>query len=111
MSYYPLHTEADFEAAREASFQHPVVLFKHSLTCPISAAAQSALNQLGNAGDPPVYRLVVQQARVLSRAIAETFNVRHESPQALLLVNGAVAAHTSHYRVTADWVRSQLEAA
>ncbi len=111
MSFLPLDSEADLERAVEASHARPVLLFKHSAACPISAAAQASLNRLSEQTDPDVYRLVVQHARSLSNAIAQRFGVRHESPQLLVLHGGAVHAHASHYGVTADWARAQMEVA
>ena len=111
MSFLPLESEADLQHALEASYEKPVLIFKHSIACHVSASAHAALNQLSSPADPPVYRLVVQPARSLSGIIAQRFNVRHESPQLLVVADGTVQAHTSHYGVTAGWVRTQLEAA
>jgi bacillithiol system protein YtxJ len=46
-----------------------------------------------------VYIDVVTQ-RSLSMAIAEELNVRHESPQLIMLLDGRVMAHGSHHRVS-----------
>ncbi len=40
--------------------------------------------------------------RPLARAIAERTNVRHESPQALLLEGGEVRWHASHGAITQE---------
>ena len=42
--------------------------------------------------------IVVQHARPVSNAVVERFGVRHESPQALLLRDGRVVWHASHWR-------------
>ena len=47
----------------------------------------------------------------LSRDIAAAVGVRHESPQVLILRDGHVAWHGSHWRVTQDAVRDALAAA
>jgi len=57
----------------------------------------------------PTYRLIVHASRALPHDIQEQFNVRHESPQVLVLVNGEVTSHTSHSRITADWLRDALQ--
>ena len=56
---------------------------------------------------PPVDVVIVDVLghRALSRAIAERFNIRHESPQALLMLGGVIRWHASHYRITADAMR------
>ena len=103
----PLTTDADLRSALRASEDAPVLLFKHSRTCPISSMAHANLAVLGP-DDVDVYRVVVQDARPVSNAIAATFGVRHESPQVLLVHRGAVAFHTSHYGITAARVREAV---
>jgi len=76
---------------------------KHSLTCPISAAAFDEYNQYADTNkDIDTYYLAVQEARPLSNYIAETFGVRHESPQALLFSDRSVVWNASHGGITVD---------
>lgn len=99
---------ADATALDEAvarSHDAPVVLFKHSLTCPISAAAYREMTQLS----ADVGIVVVQRARDVSREVAERTGVEHESPQALVLRNGEVVWSASHWSVTADAVNNAVE--
>ena len=79
----------------------PVVLFKHSLTCPISSAAYEEMQRLGA---PQVGLVVVQRARDVSREVERRTRVRHESPQAFVFRNGKVVWSASHWDVTADAV-------
>ncbi len=95
------------------SQQTPVMLFKHSLTCPISSAAlrqyQDFLDDRPE-GDAAVYALVeIQKARDVSDEIARRTGVRHESPQALLLRGGEVTWHASHWSIKADALASAVE--
>ncbi len=99
---------ADAQALDELvarSHEAPVVLFKHSLTCPISAAAYREMTRLGAA----VSIVVIQKARDVSREVAERTGVRHESPQALVLRNGEVVWNASHGSVTADAVTDAVQ--
>ncbi|OZM56074.1 thioredoxin family protein [Lottiidibacillus patelloidae] len=76
-------------------------IFKHSTTCPISGSAFEEWNNFND--DFPhakYYSLFVQEARELSNYIAESYNVKHESPQVLLVKNGEVVWHTSHWKIT-----------
>ena len=57
-----------------------------------------------------LYYLNVQEARPLSNAIAEQFQVKHESPQALLFVDGELKWHASHWTLTYDELKKQWEA-
>lgn len=89
------------------SQSEPVVLFKHSTTCPISMNAHREMERFA---DADVNLVVVQRARELSNEIARRTGVRHESPQALVVRNGDVVWNASHYDITADAVRAALEA-
>jgi bacillithiol system protein YtxJ len=44
----------------------------------------------------------VIEDRPVSNAIAERLQVKHESPQALLIKNGKAVWHASHWNVTED---------
>lgn len=92
--------------ALRASYDSPVLLFKHSATCPISSMAHREIDRLTEASDPPVYRIVVQRARQVSSACAEQTGIRHESPQALVVRDGEVVWHASHHRVRAAAIRA-----
>ncbi|MCA1009962.1 bacillithiol system redox-active protein YtxJ [Halobacillus halophilus] len=77
-------------------------LLKHSLTCPISAAAESEYEQFSQHSEIPCYELFVQDARDLSNQVASDFDVRHQSPQAILFKDKQVAWHDSHGNVTKE---------
>ena len=89
----------------------PLLLFKHSPTCGISAQAFDELEMLQQ--DDSLLDVVVVDVfsgRDLSRAVAAKFGIRHESPQALLMTGGTVRWHASHHRVTADAIRRAVDA-
>ncbi len=94
-----------------ASAERDVWIFKHSLTCGISSAAWRPFQQFAGdapSDDGPRFAVIeIQNARDLSRAVAERLEVRHESPQALLIRDGRVVWHASHW----DIDRRALEAA
>lgn len=76
-------------------------LVKHSLTCPISANAFDEYKQYVEENkEIDTYYLAVQEARALSNYIAEKYQVKHESPQALLFKNNHIAWHASHGKIT-----------
>ncbi len=80
----------------------PILIFKHSNTCPVSARAQYEIQQLEQKIDIPFYYVVVQENRDVSDAIAEQTGITHESPQTLILKHGKVQADWSHDDITAD---------
>jgi bacillithiol system protein YtxJ len=106
--FQPLTSSSDWEDALAASESAPVVVFKHSSACPTSARANGEMEGLAGEMDTPIYRVVVQDARSVSDAIADDLDVRHETPQVIVLSDGASTYDASHYRVKADDVRSAL---
>jgi bacillithiol system protein YtxJ len=106
--------ETDFNTVRDASAleglfersnEAPVLLFKHSNACPISAQAYRQMKQV----KADVSLIVVQQAGDLSRAVEERTGLRHETPQALILRGGRVVWNASHFDITAPAVEQALK--
>jgi bacillithiol system protein YtxJ len=89
----------------------PVLIFKHSSACSVSASAEDEMHRLAAKTDVPVYKLVVQRSRALSDEIAESLGVRHETPQALVLVDGEAVFDTSHFDVTVETLQDALRTA
>jgi bacillithiol system protein YtxJ len=95
------------DALIESSRERPLVIFKHSLTCPISSAAYDQMAQYE--GD--VALVEVQRARGLSSAIESRFGVEHESPQVIVLRKGQVCWDASHFKITAEAVAKAVREA
>ena len=72
-------------------------VYKHSTACPISAAAADVVR--GHSFDLPVYWVNVIEQRPLSNWVADTYGVRHQSPQLLRISGGKVAAQWSHFDI------------
>ncbi len=102
--FISVNSTAALDELLERSHDAPVILFKHSLTCPISATAYREMQ--GVAAD--VGLVVVQKARPVSDEIEARTGVRHESPQALVLRDGRVVWSATHWNVTADAVTDAL---
>lgn len=96
-----------FEELATRSQDVPVVVFKHSTTCPISAAAYGEMSRF----DGEVALVVVQGARILSQEIEQKTGVAHESPQVLVLRNGKVVWNASHWKVKAEAVEQAVNSA
>jgi len=112
-----IHLENLEELDRLLSESHtrPLLLFKHSYSCGVSAEALDELVDHLNAdviaaGMPePQYAMVtVQTHRDVSNAVAARLGIRHETPQALLVRGGRVIWAASHFRVTADAMKKAL---
>ena len=79
------------------------LLFKHSLVCPTSERAFREYEAFVAAHpDVATAWIDVIGQRPLSLHVAAETGVRHESPQALWIVDGAVVWHASHWDITAD---------
>lgn len=92
------------EAAIDESRERPVLLFKHSRTCGISAEALDELrSHLERGPAAAAYKVItVQSHRRISDEVADRLGVRHETPQAILLRDGRPVWKASHFRITAD---------
>ncbi len=83
--------------------------FKHSLTCPISHAAYQEYEKFTSEyQETPSYYLAVQDSRSLSNEIAERFQIKHESPQAILFSEGKAIWNASHWKITKKSLTSAL---
>ena len=105
----PLTESAQWQAIGRSPGR--TIVFKHSSTCPISAAAHDrflAWVDAGGAGDVPVYEVLVIEDRPLSQAIAAETGVEHQSPQALLLEDGRALWHASHWAITKETLDAAL---
>lgn len=90
----------------------PLMVFKHSATCSISIAVKREMDAFIVANPHiPTRVVVVQDERPLSDALAVVLQVRHESPQALLVQQGRVLWHASHRRITTDALGQAVHAA
>ena len=99
-NFVAVEDRAALDELIKRSHQSAVILFKHSLTCPISARAYREMTNY----EGEVALVVVQQAREVSRAVEQVTGIRHESPQAIILRNGRPAWSASHFDITADAV-------
>jgi len=79
----------------------PVVIFKHSTRCGIS---RMVLNQFEANADfdedaVELYYLDLLSYRDISNEIADRFQVFHQSPQMLIVINSEAVHHSSHAEI------------
>ncbi|HEX8843032.1 MAG TPA: bacillithiol system redox-active protein YtxJ [Pyrinomonadaceae bacterium] len=92
------------EQLLERSHEAPVILFKHSTTCPISSAAYKQMSQV----ERPVAIVIVQSAREVSNEVEARTGLRHESPQTIVLRNGRAVWSASHFRIKSEAVEQAV---
>jgi len=102
--FTPINDTSTLERLLTRSHTEPVILFKHSTTCPISASAYRQMSQV----EEDVSLVVVQRARDVSNEIAARTGIRHESPQAIVLRNGEAVWTASHFDITSEAVERAL---
>ena len=75
-----------------------VTIFKYSDDCGTSSRlADKIENEIVTRKlEPAIYMVTVQTEPVLSRKIEEWFDIKHESPQIITILNGKVI-YTSHH--------------
>lgn len=95
----------------ETSKEKPVLLFKQSTTCPISADAFNQFHSFLNANEKDIgaYFVKVRESRPVSNKIAEELDVRHQSPQILLIIDHKAVWDTSHTNITVENMKEALE--
>lgn len=110
MDWKHIQTEDQFQQILEESSSEPILLFKHSNTCPISQIAQERLQQSWDDETPlPVYEIDVHDSKELSQKIAEELGVKHESPQVILISDGKSIYDASHLDIIPAEIESQVD--
>lgn len=101
-----LQTIQEWESAFADSQNQPLLVFKHSMTCPISAEAFSEWNTFTQecTGNLKCVVVMVQKARAICDAIEKDTGVQHESPQVLLIDNKTCVQHASHQSITTSFL-------
>lgn len=101
-SLEPLTNVAALDALLSESSQRPVVFFKHSPTCGISAHVHHNLMPLvyDEDLDADWYLISVRAHRDVSDAVAKRLKVWHASPQVIVLRYGEVVWHGSHFGIS-----------
>jgi bacillithiol system protein YtxJ len=107
MNWNSLIDEAQLEIIKNKSFEKPQLIFKHSTTCSISKMAFSRFERSEAPDTIDFYYLDLLNFRSVSNAIAEKFQVHHESPQVILIKNGDCIYDESHYGIMMDEVIEQ----
>lgn len=106
-----LTSKEQLDTLRELSYQSPQLIFKHSTRCSISSVALNRMDPKKIPQPIACYYLDLLRYRELSDLIAESFQVYHESPQILLIRNGACIYEESHLGINPAELARQATAA
>lgn len=108
MNWYPLESEDQLEKIKTQSFQTPQLIFKHSTRCSISIMAKSRLEKAEAPAGVDFFYLDLLNYRSISNKISDFFQVHHESPQVLLIINGECVFDESHNAISMDEIIEHL---
>ena len=103
-SFFKIDNHDTLENLFTDSTKKPVIVFKHSNACSISARAYREMEKVDG-----VNIVEVQSARDVSRELASRTGVRHETPQVIILRDGKAVWNASHFDVTAADVQRAVE--
>jgi len=93
-----LESENQIEGLIKESHNKTVAIFKHSTRCGVSRMVLNRFeNKSINSENVIFYYLDLLEYRALSDVLASQFNITHQSPQLILLKNGEVKSHNSHF--------------
>jgi bacillithiol system protein YtxJ len=100
MEWNKLSEIEQLEEINKASFDTPVMIFKHSTRCSISLSALSRVDRNWNNEQDDVkvkpYYLDLIAYRNVSNEIARKWNIEHQSPQILIIKNGTCIYTETH---------------
>ncbi|NJM94088.1 MAG: bacillithiol system redox-active protein YtxJ [Cytophagales bacterium] len=114
MKWEKLERLTQVEELKAESARQPVLVFKHSTTCPVSAMAYDRMMRGWNEEEMKEvrpYYLDLLRFREVSNGVADAFGVKHESPQVLLLKDGRCIYHTSHMGITYQELKKKVSLA
>lgn len=97
----------------EESKDKPVVIFKHSTSCSISSMALNRLERSWNESEMSevkAYYLDLISYKDISNAVADRFEVMHQSPQVLLIKDGECVYDDSHMGISYQNLKSGVAA-
>jgi len=98
------------ESILQNSGEKPQLIYKHSHRCSVSFLAKQELEGITEEVNDIVdlYMVNVIHQRDISNKIASELNVRHESPQVMILKNGEVVWSGSHWEIKGQDILKEL---
>ncbi len=103
MTWLKLNDINQLEEIKKASAEKPVLIFKHSTSCSISAMAWDRMSRNWKSDDfdkVTPYYLDLIGYRAISNQIAQDFGIMHESPQVILIKDGKAVYYNSHMGIS-----------
>lgn len=111
MNWSSLTDIAQLESIDKESQNGPVLILKHSTRCSISSAALSRLERKWQDADNEKikpYYLDLLNHRDISNAIADRYQIIHQSPQVLIIKDGKCVFTETHMSISYDDILASL---
>lgn len=112
IQWNPLTSPEQLSSIIKESYSHPVLVFKHSTSCSISAASLDRIERKWNeeemAGWKPYY-LDLLAYRPTSHAVARELHIEHQSPQAIVLFQGEPVYDASHFNISYEGIKASAK--
>jgi len=107
----PLTAIDQLDTIAESSQNTTVVIFKHSTQCHISRMVLSNFEREATelAATADFYFLDLLQFRSVSNAVAEWYNVVHQSPQVLVIKKTTCIYDASHHSIQAALLEEYMD--
>ena len=114
MNWQALSETGQLETIKSSSYNPAllgILIFKHSTRCDVSALILNRLERGWSfeQSQLPAYLLDLLNYRNLSDEIESVYGIRHESPQVLLIKDGACTYHDSHMQISVQRLADAIE--
>lgn len=109
MNWKKIESPEDLKEINKKSFTVPQLIFKHSTRCSVSSMALSRIERMGQPNGIEMHILDLLAFRSISNQIANDYNVRHESPQILLIKNEKCIYSASHGHINMAELTTKLK--
>jgi len=89
----------------------PIIIYKHSLTCPACDIAKAELEEgvLYKEIKNPIYIVITQESRDLAEQISTDLRVGHESPQAIIVNNRRACFVADHEEIHVPTLAARID--
>lgn len=95
---------ADLALAMESPGTRARVFLLHDRRCPVSKHAYQEACGVGG----EIHVIDVSDSHEVGREVEELVGIRHESPQVMIISNGGVTWHASHWDITLRGLQDAL---
>ncbi|HEY4553618.1 MAG TPA: bacillithiol system redox-active protein YtxJ [Bacillaceae bacterium] len=106
-AFKELTSSNDWKNVMAQSMKEPILVFKHSTTCPISASAYQEYISFETELDKYVVKVI--ESRPVSNEIANDIGVTHQSPQIFLIKEEKPLWNASHWHITEKSIEEAIK--